>query len=100
MLSAWFRVKYPHVVSGAISSSAPVLMYQGLVDPNAFNRIVTRDFEKSNSVAAIQIRKSWDIMANLMDSREKRSLLSKTLRLCDDLIVGGKEKLNVSFSII
>lgn len=44
MLSAWFRVKYPHVVVGAISSSAPVAQFEGLTSPYDFNLIATKDF--------------------------------------------------------
>jgi len=44
MLSAWFRMKYPHLVTGAIASSAPIFHFNGTVDPNLFNTIVTQHF--------------------------------------------------------
>jgi lysosomal Pro-X carboxypeptidase len=44
MLAAWMRLKYPHVVMGAVASSAPILGFYGLADPYAFYDAVTKDF--------------------------------------------------------
>uniref|UniRef100_A0A914RR23 Uncharacterized protein n=1 Tax=Parascaris equorum TaxID=6256 RepID=A0A914RR23_PAREQ len=45
MLAVWFRIKYPHIVTGAWASSAPVLLFKGAnVDPGAFDKVVTEDF--------------------------------------------------------
>lgn len=46
MLAAWWRVAYPHIVTGAIAGSAPVLDFEGDIEPAAvgsFAEIVTRD---------------------------------------------------------
>ncbi|RRT82363.1 hypothetical protein B296_00013103 [Ensete ventricosum] len=44
MLAAWFRLKYPHVVLGALASSAPLLQFDDLVSPYTFYNIITNDF--------------------------------------------------------
>lgn len=45
MLSAWFRIKYPHLVDGALAASAPIFHFPGTVDPELFNFIVTEDYK-------------------------------------------------------
>jgi lysosomal Pro-X carboxypeptidase len=45
MLAAWMRLKYPHVVMGAVASSAPILSFYGIVDPYAFYDRINDDFK-------------------------------------------------------
>ncbi|KAH1070922.1 hypothetical protein AAZX31_03G179200 [Glycine max] len=45
MLAAWFRLKYPHVAIGALSSSAPILQFLDLVSPYTWTNIFTQDFK-------------------------------------------------------
>jgi len=62
MLAAWFRVKYPHIVAGAIAASAPIAQFTS--PPDAFGRIVTSDFTAAapNGTCSKSIRKSWDAL--------------------------------------
>jgi hypothetical protein len=36
MLAAWLRIKYPQYFQGALASSAPILWFEGMIDPSAF----------------------------------------------------------------
>jgi lysosomal Pro-X carboxypeptidase len=45
MLAVWMRLKYPHIVMGAVASSAPILSFYGLADPYAFYDRMTDDFK-------------------------------------------------------
>ncbi|KAG9390610.1 Peptidase S28 [Carpediemonas membranifera] len=44
MLSAWARMKYPHIWAGAIASSAPVALFRGISNQYDFNKIIEADF--------------------------------------------------------
>jgi hypothetical protein len=43
MLTAWFRIKYPHIVDGGIAASAPILMASGIEPSVGFWQTVTND---------------------------------------------------------
>ena len=51
MLTAWFRMKYPHIVDGGIAASAPIFQFTGLTAPNVYTQICTEDFKKSSNLA-------------------------------------------------
>lgn len=48
VLAAWFRLKYPHIAIGAVASSAPILQFENITSPYAFNNIITQDFKVSH----------------------------------------------------
>ena len=71
MLSAWFRMKYPHLITGALASSAPVLQFTGVVPCDIFNRILTsvyrvaldRNEDGTASPLCVEnIQKSWAVL--------------------------------------
>lgn len=71
MLAAYFRMKYPHLVTGALASSAPVLQFPGVVPCDIFNRILTSVFKValdrkpdggSNPVCVDNIKKFWTVL--------------------------------------
>lgn len=88
MLSAWFRIKYPHIVAGAIAASAPVLQYQGIVDPELFSKIITDDFATASPSVphcAGLIRTAFQQMATLSKSASGRATLSSAFDTCAPL---------------
>ncbi|KAK0088072.1 hypothetical protein PV325_013260 [Microctonus aethiopoides] len=85
MLSAWFRMKYPHIIQGAIAASAPILQFTGITDCQAFSRIVTTDFKTAHSKCPELIRKSWNAIKNLTSHDADKKWLSSTWKLCKPL---------------
>ncbi|XP_076236780.1 lysosomal Pro-X carboxypeptidase [Calliopsis andreniformis] len=85
MLSAWIRMKYPHIVQGAIAASAPILQFTGIVECEAFARITTMDFKTAHPSCPKLIRKSWDVISNVTSNDKGRKWLSDNWKLCQPL---------------
>lgn len=69
MLAAWFRIKYPHLVTGALASSAPVLQFPDVVPCDIFNRILTSVYnsalegvKEEDNFCVENIRKMWIVL--------------------------------------
>ncbi|KAM9820309.1 lysosomal Pro-X carboxypeptidase [Neosynchiropus ocellatus] len=85
MLAAWFRMKYPHVVIGALASSAPIWQFPGLVPCGEFSRVVTRDFSRSGVNCDVNIRRSWKAIDNMTSTDAGLRWLSGEFSLCSPL---------------
>ncbi|CAH0592110.1 unnamed protein product [Chrysodeixis includens] len=82
MLAAYFRIKYPHVVVGAIAASAPIHMYPGMAPCGVFNRLVTSSFKTVDINCSNNIRQSWAVIRNYTATAAGQEVLSKSLNLC------------------
>ncbi|ETV97780.1 hypothetical protein H310_09132 [Aphanomyces invadans] len=91
MLAAWMRLKYPHLVQGAIASSAPMLSFLGFnppMDMESFSRVVTYDASPAAGSAprcAPNIKRVWPLVFGLGDSHEGRTKLASVFQLCQPL---------------
>jgi lysosomal Pro-X carboxypeptidase len=84
MLSAWFRMSYPHVVQAALASSAPVVQFVGeYQNYDAFNMIVTNDFIKSGGTCAARIRKGFKGLTAATSA--DYAALTKAFKLCSPI---------------
>ncbi|XP_066143336.1 lysosomal Pro-X carboxypeptidase-like [Euwallacea fornicatus] len=84
MLAAWLRMMYPHVVLGAVASSAPLLQVNNLQLCEAFYDTVTRVYT-NNDNCSHPLRGSWDILRDLTASDEGKREISEIFRLCKPL---------------
>ncbi|XP_026756593.2 lysosomal Pro-X carboxypeptidase [Galleria mellonella] len=83
MLAAYFRMKYPHIVAGAIAASAPVHQFTGMVPCEVYNRIVTSSFKIVSGRCVDNIKSSWAVLRNFTKSSNNTAWLQKTWNLCD-----------------
>ncbi|KYR02101.1 peptidase S28 family protein [Tieghemostelium lacteum] len=85
MVAAYFRMKYPNVVDGALAASAPILYLPGLVDPEQYNIIVTNDFRDTSEEGTCSslILQSLEYIQNSPES--DFDSLSETFSLCTPL---------------
>ncbi|KAG9348403.1 hypothetical protein JZ751_002138 [Albula glossodonta] len=85
MLAAWMRMKYPHVVIGALAASAPIWQFTDLVPCGTFYKIVTEDFHGSGLGCSDSIRRSWKAVDNMSSTAEGLEWLSSNFSLCAPL---------------
>lgn len=85
MLAAWFRVKYPHIVTASLAASAPINMSPGLAPCGKFNEAVTAAYERESELCSAAIRKSWTELQKLGYSVAGCKQLRRKFGLCQEL---------------
>ncbi|GAB9465053.1 Lysosomal pro-x carboxypeptidase [Globisporangium polare] len=90
MLSAWFRMKYPSIIHGAIAASAPIFGFPSFPEWKGDNywQIVTRDALPETGSAKNCVpnaKKSWPKIFSLAKTEAGREKLSSIFRLCAPL---------------
>ncbi|KAL7247727.1 hypothetical protein ACSBR2_002607 [Camellia fascicularis] len=86
MLAAWFRLKYPHVTIGALSSSSPILLFENISSPYAFNNIITQDFRSESENCYKVIKGSWQQIEDTANQPGGLEVLRKSFRICENYI--------------
>eukprot|EP00879_Flechtneria_rotunda_P021987 GHRR01023188.1.p1 GENE.GHRR01023188.1~~GHRR01023188.1.p1 ORF type:complete len:289 (+),score=68.98 GHRR01023188.1:914-1780(+) len=90
MLAAWMRLKYPHLLDGAVAASAPIWNFYGEEPPFndlAFSQGVTYDASRQAGAAprcVKNVRRAWKVLHKMGSSSEGRADLARALQLCPD----------------
>uniref|UniRef100_A0A182YSG0 Lysosomal Pro-X carboxypeptidase n=1 Tax=Anopheles stephensi TaxID=30069 RepID=A0A182YSG0_ANOST len=86
MLAAWIRIKYPHLVAGAIAASAPIRQFQGVTQCGIFNQILTSVYQVAyNAECVHNIRRSWTTLQNYSTSADGLRVLNEKFKFCTNL---------------
>lgn len=82
MLAAWFRMKYPHLVEGALAGSAPVVQFPGIYDCNIFYDIVTKDYRDYSLDCVKVIQLAWPAIRRIANESNGIEFIREAFHLC------------------
>lgn len=85
MLAAWLRLKYPHIILGALASSAPILLFPNVTPDYSFYAVVTKDFRDTNESCYTTIKNSWGEMDRLASQPGGLQNLSTIFNTCTNV---------------
>lgn len=83
MLAAWMRLQYPHIIAGAVASSAPILWFEDLTPVDSFERIVTDNFRAASKSCVSAIKESWGEIDRVAVSDGGLQTLAATFGVCN-----------------
>nr|XP_012151903.1 PREDICTED: putative serine protease K12H4.7 isoform X2 [Megachile rotundata] len=79
-MAAWARLKYPHLIQGALASSAPVF---AKADFYEYYEVVTESIRRQNEKCADDIKAAFDAVEKLLFTKNGPKRLKTYFHLCD-----------------
>ena len=65
-----------------MAASAPILFFQGYVNPDAYDNIATDDYRKADPMCPVSIKQGFDLLANLRTQSDSYAEVAKIFGLC------------------
>ncbi|XP_061194515.1 putative serine protease F56F10.1 [Saccostrea echinata] len=81
-LSAWFRLKYPHLVDGAVATSAPIV---AKLDFKEYLLVVVSSLATTGQGCNKNIKMATDAITNMLKTDAGKKNVEKMFKLCDPL---------------
>ena len=85
MLSSWMRMKYPHLVHGAIAASAPIRYFRNASDEDGFFKIITEDFESVDHRCSNLIHSGFQTLLEHRNNVTSYKQLSERFQTCEQI---------------
>ncbi|KAI5722701.1 hypothetical protein M8J76_012307 [Diaphorina citri] len=85
MLAFWLRLKYPHIVQGALASSAPMFQTNDLAPCDIYYKEVTKIYRDVSPKCEENIRNSWTFINTKLQTDSGRVEFSREWNLCSSL---------------
>ncbi|KAF7988522.1 hypothetical protein HCN44_001095 [Aphidius gifuensis] len=79
-MAAWMRIKYPHLITGAIASSAPILAKADFFE---YYEVVAKSLEKYDKKCTENIKEAFDYIESLINNPSGLEKLKNSFNLCD-----------------
>eukprot|EP00112_Aurelia_sp_Birch-Aquarium-sp1_P012459 Seg2620.1 transcript_id=Seg2620.1/GoldUCD/mRNA.D3Y31 product="putative serine protease K12H4.7" protein_id=Seg2620.1/GoldUCD/D3Y31 len=95
-LSAWFRLKYPHLVAGSVATSAPI---QAVLDFPQYYEVVTKSLATTGAGCNQQISIATKMFETLVQTSEGMANLSKIFKLCKPITKNEQDIMNFATSL-
>ncbi|XP_037947863.1 lysosomal Pro-X carboxypeptidase [Teleopsis dalmanni] len=85
MLAAWMRMKYPHIIEGALAASAPILQFNGITPCDIFSKITTSIYTSYSKNCSTNIKNSWNLFRTYFSKEDGKKELNAVFKFCDPL---------------
>ncbi|XP_076764342.1 putative serine protease K12H4.7 [Xylocopa sonorina] len=79
-VATWARLKYPHLIQGALASSAPLL---AKADFYEYYEVVTESLRKHSEKCVDEVKTAFDAVEELLTEKEGPEKLKEYFNLCD-----------------
>jgi pimeloyl-ACP methyl ester carboxylesterase len=95
-LSAWFRLKYPHLVHGAVSSSAPMIAILDFVD---YMNVVNASLSKYSPKCTREIEMATQKVTKLVNTTSGRLELEKLFKYADFYLTNRIDSFSIKLPV-
>ncbi|KAI5699321.1 hypothetical protein M8J75_001095 [Diaphorina citri] len=85
MLASWLRMKYPHIVQGALAASAPIWAFPNMAPCNFYSKTVTEVFKNASQNCHDSIKASWKLIDDVTKDNSGKQWLTDNWKLCTPL---------------
>ncbi|CAL4130099.1 unnamed protein product, partial [Meganyctiphanes norvegica] len=96
-LAAWYRLKYPHLVHGAVATSAPIVAQ---VNFKEYLEVVEKSLSLASPTCNAQVKEATRQLHLLLQHRVGWQSITKRFRLCTPLNGSNKQDVANLYSIL